>query len=264
MGGLHHDIYLALIILLGMIAGSFINMATYRLAVEDKSAKDLLLKPSFCPKCNHQLGILNLIPIFSYLFQSGKCSFCREKIPARYLIIEIISTISFVIIYFYLGQNFDLKLALILLAFMALLTMIITDLEHYFISNLNQIILFLITLAYHIFIDSDNQNSLIYYFLSAAFYLIFGLLLSSIFKYFFDKDGIGIDDIKFFSVAGFILGIHQFAIFMFLSGIIGIIFGLLWQKIKKDTMFPFAPALIFALIVCLIVDFDLTKIISLI
>lgn len=264
MEDLNHNLNLVLIILLGMISGSFITMATYRLAIENRTIKDLLLSPSSCTKCNHPLRILNLIPIFSWLFQRGKCSFCHDKISSRYFFIELISTTSFVIIYFSLGQNLDLKLTLTLLAFIALFIMIITDLENYFISNLNQIILFIIAILYHIFIGFNPQNSLYYYLFSAIFYLLFGILLNFIFKYFFEKDGIGIDDIKFFAIAGFIIGIEKFAFFMFLSGIIGIIFGFIWQKVKKDNMFPFAPALIISLIISTAVDFELKRIISLI
>jgi prepilin signal peptidase PulO-like enzyme (type II secretory pathway) len=43
-----------------------------------------------------------------------------------------------------------------------------------------------------------------------------------------------------------------FLAFMMLSGICGIIFGTLWQKIKKDETFPFAPAICLAFFLCLL------------
>ncbi len=251
---MNHNIDFILIILLGMIAGSFITMASYRLATQGRSVRDLLFAPSSCPKCNHRLSILNLIPIFSFLLQFGKCSFCKSEIPIRYFIIEIVSTISFVIIYFILGQNMNLKLTLTLLAFIALFIMVITDLENYFISDISQIILLLIAVLFHLFVGFDNQHSIYYYYFSAIFYLFFILVIAYVFKFFFKKDGIGIDDIKFFAIAGFIIGFEKFAIFMLLSGIIGIIFGLIWKKMKKDDAFPFAPALIISLIICLAIS----------
>lgn len=246
---IYQNINLISIILLGMVAGSFITMATYRLAIEDRSIKDLMLAPSSCPKCNTKLKIKNFVPIFSWLFQKGKCSFCKKEISIRYFAIELICTLSFILIYFALEQNMDLKLALTLLAFMAVFAMIITDLENYFISDINQIILFIIASLFHVFVGFDNQYTIYYYYFSAIFYLFFGILLAFLFKVFFKKDGIGVDDLKFFAVTGFIIGIEKFAIFMFLSGIIGIIFGVIWKKVKKDDTFPFAPALIISLVI---------------
>ena len=39
-------------------------------------------------------------------------------------------------------------------------------------------------------------------------------------------------------------------------GILGIIFGLIWQKIKEDDTFPFAPALVVSFVVSLVINFD--------
>ncbi len=136
---IYDNIGLIAITLLGMAIGSFITMASYRLSLRDRKFLDLLLQPSKCPKCSNNLRALNLVPIFSWLFQCGKCSFCKSKIPARYILIEIISSISFVAIYFILECKIDAQLVLILLIFSSLFLMIITDLENYFISDFNQI-----------------------------------------------------------------------------------------------------------------------------
>ena len=244
-----------LIIILGAIAGSFINMASYRLSLRNKNIKELILAPSFCIKCKHKLGIKNLFPIFSFIFQKGKCSFCSVKIPIRYLLIEIFCVVSFALIFFFMGENLDAKLTINLLIFLALLTMIITDLEHYFISDFNQIILFILVIFYHFLNNNLEQYS--YYLFSAFAYLAFGFILNFVFKFFAKKDGIGIDDIKFFAIVGFMIGIKNFPFFMFLSGILGIVFGLIWQRLQKDDTFPFAPALIVSLI--LVINFDFGK-----
>jgi prepilin signal peptidase PulO-like enzyme (type II secretory pathway) len=256
---IYYNIGLISMILLGMVSGSFITMASYRLSVEDRKKMDLLMSPSSCPKCNHQLGALNLVPIFSWIFQKGCCAFCRGKISARYPLIELISTLSFVAIYYALGENIDAKLVIALLIFVTLFIMIITDLEHYFISDVNQFILFILIAFYHFFITFKNipeSHGLTYYLISSFLYLLFGTALHFIFKYFTNQDGIGIDDIKFFAIAGFALGIGKFSLFMFLSGILGIIFGLVWQKIKEDDTFPFAPALVVSFIISLVINFD--------
>jgi prepilin signal peptidase PulO-like enzyme (type II secretory pathway) len=246
-------------ILFGMVAGSFVTMASYRLAVEDKPIKELIFMSSSCTRCNHKLGFLNLFPILSWIFQKGCCSFCNAKISIRYPIIELVCTISFVLIYFISGAVIDAKLVLLLLIFVTLFVMIITDLEHYFISDMNQIILFILIVLYHFMVTFSGEvqdHGLAYYFFSCAVYLVFGIALHYFFKILTNQEGIGVDDIKFFAIAGFAVGIDKFALFMFLSGIFGIIFGLAWTKIKKEETFPFAPSLVVALIVSLMVNFD--------
>ncbi len=86
---------LVMLIVFGAIFGSFFDMLTYRLPHNLS-----IIKPgSFCPVCKEQLKWYNNIPIFSYIFQGGKCSFCKTKIPARYLLLELITPALLVGVY---------------------------------------------------------------------------------------------------------------------------------------------------------------------
>ena len=97
------DIFLILIIfIMGTFFGSFFTLAVYRIPLK----KDITHEHSFCPNCNHKLGTLDLIPVWSYIFLGGKCRYCGEKIRIRYLILEILSGLVFVISY--LSLNIDL------------------------------------------------------------------------------------------------------------------------------------------------------------
>ncbi len=71
----------------GAVIGSFCTLAVYRLPIR----KDITHERSFCPKCNHKLNFLDLIPILSYVCLGGKCRYCKDKIRPRYLIIEILA-----------------------------------------------------------------------------------------------------------------------------------------------------------------------------
>ena len=85
-------IYL-LIFIIGTLFGSFFTLAIYRIPLK----QDITHKRSYCPKCNHRLEFLDLIPIFSYIFLGGKCRYCKEKIRPRYLILECISGVTFLL-----------------------------------------------------------------------------------------------------------------------------------------------------------------------
>lgn len=240
-----------LIIGLGLCMGSFVTMASYRFSLEGNKIKYLLFKRSHCIKCKNELGVRNLIPVFSWIFQKGKCSFCQSKISIRYPLIEIFCLLSFLLVYYSFGAIFDVKLIVMLLITTALIIATITDLEGYFIPDSVQIILFFLAVIYHLVAPDEHKIS--YYFLSFVLFVIFGLILHYGFLFFAKKDGIGMGDVKFFAIVGLLIGASYFAIFMFLSGVLGIVFGLVWQKITKDKIFPFAPALITSLMICLLV-----------
>ena len=220
-------------------------MASYRLALinssESPSWKDLIYRRSFCPNCDNKLKIKQLLPIFSWLFYRGRCAFCSQKISIRYLLIEITTAILFLIIFLAFGSKIDVGLIIILLMATTLMIMVVVDVEHYFIPNISQIALVILVLIYHLIIA--GQHSLVYYLLSSIGFFIFSVVLHYGFLFSTKKQGIGEDDLKFFAVAGLMLGIDQLILFMTLNGIFGIIFGLLWTRLKKDNTFPFAPVL---------------------
>ena len=78
---------------------------------------------------------------------------------------------------------------------------------------------------------------------------LLGVAVSKVLK----KDALGFGDVKFFMVAGLWLGVLNLANFAILSGFLGVLFGLIWQKSGKGEIFPFGPALIVALFVLLFI-----------
>jgi len=93
-------IYVILFIM-GAFIGSFASLAVYRIPIKE----DILIKHSYCPNCNEKLTLKDLIPIFSYIFLRGKCSHCGQKIRLRYLILEVVSGLLFLL--FFLSFNVD-------------------------------------------------------------------------------------------------------------------------------------------------------------
>lgn len=87
-------IFYITLFLIGILFGSFYTLAVYRIP----KRQDIVHTHSYCPKCNHKLRFLDLIPVFSYLFLGAKCHYCKEKIRPRYFIIEIISGFVFLVL----------------------------------------------------------------------------------------------------------------------------------------------------------------------
>ncbi len=94
-------IFYIMIFILGTVFGSFFTLAIYRIP----KRQDIIHTHSYCPNCNHKLGFLDLIPVFSYLFLGAKCRYCKEKIRPRYFIIEILSGLVFVSIAYLMNLN---------------------------------------------------------------------------------------------------------------------------------------------------------------
>ena len=86
--------FYVIIFITGCFFGSFFTLAVYRIPRKE----DILIKHSYCPNCNHKLGFFDLFPVLSYIFLGGKCRYCGNIIRARYLILELLSGISFLII----------------------------------------------------------------------------------------------------------------------------------------------------------------------
>lgn len=93
--------FYVIIFIIGTLFGSFYTLAVYRIP----KRQDIIHTHSYCPNCNHKLGLLDLFPIFSYIFLRGRCRYCKEKIRPRYLILEILSGMLFVLLAYFMGLS---------------------------------------------------------------------------------------------------------------------------------------------------------------
>ncbi|MDY0028826.1 MAG: prepilin peptidase [Pseudobdellovibrionaceae bacterium] len=120
-----HDPFYASVIgffvfIIGLILGSFSSAISYRTqrgeswiissgnVLQDQG--EVRAARSRCPTCQHILGVLDLVPVFSWLFLSGKCRYCRTPISARYPLAELVSGVIFLGYYFLSGYDQSLAL----------------------------------------------------------------------------------------------------------------------------------------------------------
>ncbi len=83
------------IFVIGALFGSFFSLATYRIP----RGEDIICTRSYCPNCKHKLSFFDLFPVISYIVRLGKCKYCKCKISPRYILLESLNGILFVIIY---------------------------------------------------------------------------------------------------------------------------------------------------------------------
>ena len=166
-----------LIFIIGTLFGSFFSLAVYRIPIK----QSIMHGRSYCPKCNHKLGFLDLIPVLSYIFLGGKCRYCKNKIRGRYICLEILSGITFLLFAISLNFNFDIysiqvdKLIYLVLGLLFISTLFIIggiEKENYYISNSVLLFGFIIETIYIIYLYVLNLNIYKY-----AMYLFFILIL---------------------------------------------------------------------------------------
>mgnify|MGYP000394787509 CR=1 FL=1 len=76
----------------GLIFGSFTNVLIARIP----AGESVVTPPSHCPRCGHRLGVLDLVPVLSWLFLRGKCRYCGERISPLYPLVELLTAALFI------------------------------------------------------------------------------------------------------------------------------------------------------------------------
>ena len=169
----------AIIFIMGTVFGSFYTLAVYRIPKNI----DIIKKHSYCPNCNHKLGFFELIPVLSYIFLGGKCKNCKQKIRIRYLILELLGGVIFVLFALIFNINIEniSKDNIIIYAFSILyLTEIILisgiDKEY---NKINKNVLaygIIISIIYMIYLYTIDATSIYRY---AIYLSIFAILLTA-------------------------------------------------------------------------------------
>jgi leader peptidase (prepilin peptidase)/N-methyltransferase len=230
------------VLILGALWGSFANVCIVRLPKD----KGVVGGRSQCPKCKKKIVWYDNIPIISYLFLNGKCRKCKKPISFQYVIVELISSISFVLIYVLYGLTlttlflFILSLAFIIIFFI--------DLEHFIIPN---VITFPMMVLGFIKSFDPNLNSMFpNYIISLAGGLFgYGIIWAIIFFYkqVRNKEGMGLGDAKLLAVIGFWFGLQSIPFVIFFSStiaLLSVVPALLNKTKKMSSQIPFGPYII--------------------
>ncbi len=168
-----------LLFIIGSLFGSFYTLAIYRIPKRE----DITHTHSYCPNCNHKLGLLDLIPIFSYVFLRGKCRYCKEKIRPRYFIIEVLSGIVFVALAYLMKMDIytitfqkivEYSFMALYITFLFLICGI--DKENLKIDKPVSVYGIVISIMYMIYLCIVEESSIYRYIIYLIFYIIVLLL----------------------------------------------------------------------------------------
>ncbi len=259
----------AVLILLGLCFGSFVNAFVWRLHQQEsadlsdrknsrkksKNGKELSIVRgrSMCPHCKHTLNFLDLIPVFSWLALGGKCRYCKKPIGWQYPIVEVVTAGLFAASYAFwpevLNRQQSILLGLWLVFVVGFMALTVYDLRWYILPN--RIIFPLISVAImqvlmQTFMFGGGSKTL-----KTAF---FGFIVGGgVFWVLFQVSRgrwIGGGDVKLGALLGLILGgPMQSFLLIFLASVIGtlvVLPPLVAGKVGRQSKLPFGPFLLAA------------------
>lgn len=246
-----------------LLVGSFLNVVIYRIPVmmerewqesireasdeepEQKTDTFNLSKPdSTCPSCQHKIRWYENIPVVSYLVLGGKCSSCKNHIPLRYPLIELLTAVLSVVAMYQFGFN-AYGLAAVLFTW-CLISLTFIDVDHQLLPD--RITLPLLWLGLLI----NTQNS--FASLEAA---VWGATLGYLslwsvywaFKLLTGKEGMGYGDFKLLAALGAWCGAAALPLIILLSSVAGVILAvvlMLFKRHEAQNPLPFGPYLAIA------------------
>ena len=232
-----------LVFIFGAMIGSFLNVVIYRIP----KGESIVFPSSKCQSCQNSLKWWHNIPIFSWLFLRGKCYFCKEKISAQYPIVEFITGIIFVALYFKLGLVWYLPF--VAASFAALLALVMIDFKYMAVpDNVNFAALILAL------IQPEFLSALMYAAIAAGGLYLIGLLSSLLAR----KEAMGGADVIVAGTMGALLGFPNFFIALFLSALLAMIPAL----VNRKTGVPFVPFLALATFIVYLYDTEATQLLD--
>jgi len=250
-----------LVFCFGVIIGSFFNVVILRYGTGLSFVKG----SSKCFSCSHRLMWYDLVPFFSFLFLKGRCRYCKSKISFQYPIVEMMSGLIFLFLYFHVFWQSPIFFVFDASIFPLLLIIAVYDFRHKIIPDglvYSFIIISLIRILYSIGFNHVLSFPFYLDILSGPILFLFFYILWVI------SSGrwIGFGDAKLALGLGWFLGLFSGISAIILSFWIGaafsllvILFGklnLLSKKLTIKSEIPFAPFIIIAVFVEYFFRFD--------
>jgi len=232
-----------LVFIFGIMIGSFLNVVIYRIPKDESIA----FPASKCQSCQTPLKWYHNIPIFSWLFLGGKCAFCKDPIAKQYPIVEFVTGVIFVILFFKVGMVWYFPF--VAATFAALFALVMIDFKYMAVPDSVNFA----ALAFAL-VQPDFLQALMYAVIAAGGLYLIGLLSSLLAR----KQAMGGADVIVAGTMGALLGFPNFFVAIFLSAILAMIPAMIW----RDKGVPFVPFLALATFIVYLYDTQATQLLE--
>ncbi len=233
--------------ILGLCIGSFLNVVIYRLP----NNMSLATPSSHCTNCGYSLKWFDNIPVFSYLFLGGKCRKCKAKISPRYMIVEIVSCVFYLLSVLVFWETSIVYSIISALTSSVLICVFFIDLEHMYIPDRFQIIILAFGLVAMFF---DTYTVLTDHIIGCVVGGGVFLLLYYGAIWLIKKEGLGFGDVKLAFVVGLLLGWQKFLLAIFIASLSACLLLIPKRLFSKNSEkeYPFAPFITFGVFVAML------------
>lgn len=218
------------VFLMGACVGSFLNVCIHRMPQE----QSIVTPGSRCGSCSQPIRWWDNIPLISYFVLRGRCRACGARFSPRYVLVEALTAVLFLIIWKKFGwTNPPLTVAYLLFAGGCIAASFI-DWEHYIIPDSITIGGTVIGFFYSLLCYSLQQsNTMTTAATASALGIIVGsgmiLWIGIIGEAMFQKEAMGFGDVKLMGAVGAFLGWHGALFSIGLGCMLGAAVGLvLW------------------------------------
>lgn len=223
-------ILLIFTIAFGLCVGSFLNVCIFRIPREES----IVTGPSHCMSCGERLRWYELIPVFSFLMQGGRCRHCKAKLSPQYPLIEAANAAGWVVCL--LVKGFSIEFFLGCGLFSALLTLAVIDARTMEIPFGINVFIFILGLV-RLFTDLNNWPLYLIGFAAVSGFFLLVYLITG-------GRGIGGGDIKLMAAAGLLLGWKSILLSLMIAAIVATVVHLIRMAIvKAGKMLAFGPYL---------------------
>lgn len=247
-----------LFFLSGAVTGSFLNVCIVRLPQE----KSVVRPRSHCVHCHKTIPWYDNIPLFSYWLLRGRCRFCGKRIAFRYFIVELITALAFVGLYWSFGFSARLWPYLVMVSCFIVATFV--DFEHRIIPDEVSIGGMFAGLVFSLLVpqlhglDPAVIPGFKPYLLGLG-YSALGLLIGggSIYlmgllgDFIFRKESMGGGDVKLLAMIGAFMGWQLALLTFFVAPFFGAIYGIVEKIRTKDSAIAYGPFLVLGALISL-------------
>ncbi len=226
--------------LLGLCVGSFVGTVVLR---EPNGWSGVLLGRSACRSCGTQLGVTDLLPLWSWLASRGRCRHCGAALSAFYPSVELAAALIGTIAFSLIGGR--LCLAAATLGWW-LLALSLIDLRSWRLPDaltLPLVVAGIAGAALQLLPGVDLTGSLAG---AAAGYLTLAAIAWG-YRRLRGREGLGLGDAKLLAAAGAWLGIEQLPWLVLVAALLGLALALVrTAPLRAETAVPFGPPLALA------------------
>ena len=210
----------------GALIGSFLNVCIYRIPL----GRSIIWPSSRCTSCNSPIRAYDNIPIISYFFLlRGRCRYCKEKISARYPLVEALNAFLYLLVFWRFGPGRSSAIYCLLCSALIVITFI--DIDFQIIPDRITLPGIPIGIAAGSLLLPDPflraaalgyKASLIGAVSGFAFFYMVAYLSLALLK----KEGMGGGDIKLMAMVGGFLGWKAVILTTFLGSLFGSVIGI--------------------------------------